>query len=526
MPSPKDPAASPVVAALEGVTRRFDDLVAVSGLSLDVRRGEVLGLVGPNGAGKTTTVRMLCGLLPPTEGSVTLNGHAVDTDPLAARRELGYVPDGAPLYPNLSPRQHLLLVGRLHGMSDAASTKEAERLLGHLELSERIDSPVGTFSRGMRQKTALACALLPRPTLLVLDEPLGGLDAPSAAMLKAVLRGWADRGGAVLYTSHLLDVVERVCDRVAVMASGKLVTVGALDELRTRSGSDGTLEHGPRPMKRPGRGFFSEPPIAQETSEETTGVKLRFSRFEFKYVLPHDVRTELEREFQYFVGLDPYVEKQAGAQYFVRSLYFDNDALDHYWEKEDGAKHRRKFRLRTYTNDPSDGTPCFLEIKGRHNNLVFKHRVEVPDTALRNGSSEPPVDQLPSTLHGATTRRLMQQLPEGKVREAFLFDLYRRRLRPRVLVDYQRRPYVSKYDPEFRLTFDDSLAATLADTLELDGRQASRSVLSGYTILEVKFRFHLPKWFHRLIQATELQRVSISKYCASCRQLGLVDSSR
>ncbi len=237
MPGETTPAAS-----LRGITHRFDALVAVDSLSLEVRRGEVLGLVGPNGAGKTTTVRILTGLLDPTEGDVEIAGHSVKGDPMKARAALGYVPDGAPLYPNLSPKQHLLLVGRLHGLSDAESIGEAVRLLEHLDLGARIDDPVGTFSRGMRQKAALACALLPKPELLVLDEPLGGLDAPSAAMLKAVLRGWADRGGAVLYTSHLLDVVERVCDRVAVLAKSKLITVGPLDELRQKAGSDGTLE--------------------------------------------------------------------------------------------------------------------------------------------------------------------------------------------------------------------------------------------------------------------------------------------
>lgn len=230
------------IASLRGVTRDFGEIRAVDGLDLDVRPGEVLGLVGPNGAGKTTTVRMLTGLLAPSSGTVEIAGIDLARDPLAARRHLGYVPDGAPLYPNLSPRQLLLLVGRLHGKGDAETLTEAERLLGHLDLVERMDDPVGTFSRGMRQKTALACAILPKPELLVLDEPLGGLDAPSAAMLKGVLRGWADRGGAVLYTSHLLDVVERVCDRVAVMAGSRLITAGPLDELRGAAGSDGTLE--------------------------------------------------------------------------------------------------------------------------------------------------------------------------------------------------------------------------------------------------------------------------------------------
>ncbi|MFT5464556.1 MAG: ABC-2 type transport system ATP-binding protein, partial [Planctomycetota bacterium] len=141
-----------------------------------------------------------------------------------------------------SARAHLQLVGRLHGMESVALEKEAGRLLGEFGLGERSDDPVGAFSRGMRQKVALACAILPRPALLILDEPLSGLDAPTTAVVKELLRAWAARGGAVLYTSHLLDVVERVCDRMAIMAEGKLVTVGNMDELRARSGSDGTLE--------------------------------------------------------------------------------------------------------------------------------------------------------------------------------------------------------------------------------------------------------------------------------------------
>jgi ABC-2 type transport system ATP-binding protein len=152
------------------------------------------------------------------------------------------VPDGAPLYANLSPRQHFSLVGRLHGLEEARIESEGTRLLAALELAERADDPVGTFSRGMRQKTALACAILPKPRLLVLDEPLNGLDAPTTAVFKEVLRAWAARGGSVLYTSHLLDVAERVCDRIAILAEGTLVAVGTMDELRARAGREGTLE--------------------------------------------------------------------------------------------------------------------------------------------------------------------------------------------------------------------------------------------------------------------------------------------
>ncbi|QDV05134.1 VTC domain protein [Planctomycetes bacterium Poly30] len=248
----------------------------------------------------------------------------------------------------------------------------------------------------------------------------------------------------------------------------------------------------------------------------STRAKLHFSRFEFKYLLPEAVRDELETMFQYFVELDPYVSTKPDKKYVVRSLYFDNSAHVNYWEKEDGKKHRQKFRLRTYTKTPSDGTPRFLEIKGRHNNLVFKHRTQLLE--------EPRRDAEESFLWHPTTGALLGRLEDGAVREAFRFDLHKKHLQPVMLVDYLRRPYISKYDPEFRITFDDSLRGTATGSLDPDGRAVSRSVLSGYTILEVKFRYHVPKWFHRLIQTMELERVSISKYCACMRSLGVVQN--
>jgi ABC-2 type transport system ATP-binding protein len=230
------------LAELRGIGHRFGDLEALAGLDLEVRSGEVLGLLGPNGSGKTTALRILCGLLAPTTGHAYVNGIDTSISPRLARKHLSYVPDGAPLHANLGARAHLELVGRLHGLDEDAIARESARLLSALDLAGRERDPIGTFSHGMRQKVALACALLPRPPLLVLDEPLNGLDAPSTVLVKEVLRAWADRGGAVLYTSHLLDVAERVCDRLAILDRGRLVGLGTLDELRGAARPGATLE--------------------------------------------------------------------------------------------------------------------------------------------------------------------------------------------------------------------------------------------------------------------------------------------
>ncbi|MEQ1893443.1 MAG: ABC transporter ATP-binding protein [Planctomycetota bacterium] len=230
------------LAVLRGVSQRFGEREAVADLSLEVRAGEVFGLLGPNGAGKTTSLRILTGLLAPSSGAVEIDGIDLTRQPLEARKRFGYVPDGAPLYSNLTPLEHLALVGRLHGLSEAALGAEAARLLDALELSDRRDDPVGNFSRGMRQKVAIACALLPRPPLLVLDEPLTGLDTGTTLVIKALMRAWAERGGAVFLTSHQLEVVERVCDRMAILSQGRLVAQGDLDSLRRASGQGGTLD--------------------------------------------------------------------------------------------------------------------------------------------------------------------------------------------------------------------------------------------------------------------------------------------
>ena len=242
--------SAPVLAAFAGVSKQFGQRQALVDLSLEIRGGEVFGLLGPNGAGKTTALRLLCGLLAPDSGRITIAGHDVVEQPLSARRQVGYVPDGAPLYSNLTPFEHLCLIGRLHGLEESALVGEARRLLEAFELSARVDEPVGGFSRGMRQKVAIACALLTRPRLLVLDEPLTGLDAAFTTVIKAVMRGWADRGGAVLVTSHLLEIVERVCDRMGILADGRSLAVGSLEQLRALAGGGTTLEEVFRSLTR------------------------------------------------------------------------------------------------------------------------------------------------------------------------------------------------------------------------------------------------------------------------------------
>jgi len=244
--------------------------------------------------------------------------------------------------------------------------------------------------------------------------------------------------------------------------------------------------------------------------------KLHFLRYEFKYVLPLVLRDEVEAELQHFLQLDPYVSGLPGTQYFVRSLYYDDPAFTAFFDKTDGLLTRSKFRVRTYTDDPTQGVVQFLELKGRHNNLVFKHRAPL---ALPEGASW----EAPGAGGADWITRVIDGAEEGAVRDQFRFQVYRRRIAPNVVIDYWRRPYVSKYDPEFRLTFDSELRCTASDTLFPSPSASPRRMLPGYTVLEVKFRYHVPSWFHRIIQAFELRRRSISKICEGIQTLGLAE---
>ncbi len=214
---------------VDGLSKVFDGRVAVRALSFTVRAGEVVGLVGPNGAGKTTTLRTLAGILAPTAGRVQVAGHDLAAAPLEAKRRLAFVPDEPHLFDYLTSAEHLELSGRLYGVPDAAA--RAARLLAEFGLADRRDALPAELSRGMRQKLVIAAALVHEPDALLLDEPLTGLDPVAIRRMKETIRGWADAGHAVLLSSHLLHVVEELCDRVVVLRAGERIAMGTIAEI-------------------------------------------------------------------------------------------------------------------------------------------------------------------------------------------------------------------------------------------------------------------------------------------------------
>jgi ABC-2 type transport system ATP-binding protein len=230
-------------AALEvrGLTKRFDRL-AVDALDLSVRRGEFYALLGPNGAGKTTTLRMVSGLLRPDSGSVHVAGIDALENPVAAKQVMAWVSDEPMIYDKLTPLEYLEFVAGLWGIDAAAAEASALELLASLGLEPHMHERCEGFSKGMRQKVALAGALVHEPRLIILDEPLTGLDALSARHVKGLLQARVRAGCTVIMTTHILEVAERMADRIGVIAAGRLVAEGTLAELRQRNGRNDTLE--------------------------------------------------------------------------------------------------------------------------------------------------------------------------------------------------------------------------------------------------------------------------------------------
>jgi len=225
---------------IRGLAKRFGAKAAVDGLDLVVAPGEFLALLGPNGAGKTTTLRLVAGLLAPDAGSIRVAGRDVAAEPVAAKRELAFVPDEPPLYGKLRPLEYLAFVAGLWSVPPAVAGPRARDLLATLGLEAAAGDYVETFSRGMKQKLALAGALVHDPAVLVLDEPLTGLDAQAARLVKDLLAARVAGGRTVVLSTHILEVAERIATRVAILARGRIVAEGTLASLR--DGSDRTLE--------------------------------------------------------------------------------------------------------------------------------------------------------------------------------------------------------------------------------------------------------------------------------------------
>ena len=237
---------SPVPATLSLEIRNLRkafDRPAVDGLDLAIRAGEFYTLLGPNGAGKTTTLRMVVGLLRPDSGSISVLGINALADPVAAKREMAWLSDEPMIYDKLTPFEYLEFVAGLWGIAAGTAQSHAEELIGWLDLAPHAHERCEGFSKGMRQKVALAGALVHAPRLIILDEPFTGLDAGSARQVKGVLRDHVAAGDTVIMTTHILEVAERMADRIGVIARGRLIAQGTLDELRRQAGhGSSTLE--------------------------------------------------------------------------------------------------------------------------------------------------------------------------------------------------------------------------------------------------------------------------------------------
>ncbi len=231
-PGPRGPQAGGPAVAVRGLRKRFGEKEAVAGIDLDIAAGSLAGLVGPNGAGKTTSLSMMTGLLRPDAGEVLINGLDVWQDPPAAKAIIGVVPAEVRLFERLSGEELLEYAGRLRGMPADEARSRAAQLLDVLDLAEDASRLVADYSTGMRKKAALGCALIHNPSVLFLDEPLEGVDPVSADVIRRLLKRFTESGSTVLFSSHVMELVEQVCDHVSIIDKGKIVASGTTDQVR------------------------------------------------------------------------------------------------------------------------------------------------------------------------------------------------------------------------------------------------------------------------------------------------------
>jgi len=216
---------------VKDIEKSYGNFQALHPLNLHVKRGEVFGFLGPNGAGKTTTIRMLAGVLTPTNGTIVVDGLNIVENPVESKRRIGYIPDRPYLYEKLTAREFLRFVGRIYGLSDEEIQMRGPQLLAENDLADRADELIEAYSHGMKQRLVLSAALLHKPQLLIVDEPMVGLDPHGARRIKSRLREIAESGRTVFLSTHSLDVAQEVCDRVGILFRGKLVALSSVEDL-------------------------------------------------------------------------------------------------------------------------------------------------------------------------------------------------------------------------------------------------------------------------------------------------------
>ena len=234
-----DKTAAAEILQLQGVVKRYGKFTAVAGVTLDVHRGEIFGFLGPNGAGKTTTIRMAAGVLRPSEGRIIVDGDDLQEHPARAKMKVGYVPDRPFLYEKLSGGEFLRFVSGLWGKEGPEAESRADRLLELFQLAPWKNELIESYSHGMRQKLLISSALIHQPQIIVVDEPMVGLDPRSARILKDLLRAFVGQGGTVFLSTHTLEVAEALCDRIAIISDGKIIALGTMEELRAQAHAGG-----------------------------------------------------------------------------------------------------------------------------------------------------------------------------------------------------------------------------------------------------------------------------------------------
>ncbi len=229
------------IIEIKNLVKSYGNKQVLHGINLNINAGQIIGYIGPNGAGKSTTVKILCGLIDDFDGDVTVFGQDLRTQQFEIKKRLGYIPENAALYESLTPLEFMQFVGRMRSLNDAAIIQKAEALMDIFEMKKNLNQRIATFSKGMRQKVMICSALLHNPEIIFMDEPLSGLDANSVIMVKEMLTHLAHDGKTIFYSSHLMDVVEKISDRIILIDQGKVIADGPFSELSSLS-NDATLE--------------------------------------------------------------------------------------------------------------------------------------------------------------------------------------------------------------------------------------------------------------------------------------------